>query len=59
MKFTTILVATMATLTVANPLAPTSDVKDTANAVARDDCAECNRLYDSCRGVSISPIRSA
>jgi hypothetical protein len=59
MKFTTILVATMATLTIANPLAPTSDVKDTANAVARDDCAECNRLYDSCRGVSIFPMRSA
>jgi hypothetical protein len=59
MKFTTILVATMATLTIANPLAPSSDIKDTTNMLARDDCAECNRLYDSCRGVSIFPIRSA
>jgi hypothetical protein len=59
MKLTTVFVATMAALTIANPLAPSSDVKDAANVVARDDCAECNRLYDSCRGVSIFPIRFA
>ncbi|KAH7085443.1 hypothetical protein BKA63DRAFT_598090 [Paraphoma chrysanthemicola] len=51
MKFTTVLVAAMATLTMATPLAPSSDVKNTvANDLVRDDCKECDDYYNKCRG---------
>jgi hypothetical protein len=46
----------MATLTMATPLAPSSDVKNTvANDLVRDDCKECDDYYNKCRGVSNFP----
>ena len=52
MKFTTLLFAAMATLTIATPTA-SPEANEIADAAIPPNCQECKDLYDKCRRVSL------
>ena len=59
MKLTTFLIAAMATLTMATPMASPKDTPaDAADAIfARDDdCKKCEDYFDHCRAVSLRAV---
>jgi len=54
MKFTTLLFATIATLTIATPTAGPEANAIANNAIVERDCQECKDIYDKCRNVSFT-----
>jgi hypothetical protein len=54
MQFTAIILATIVTVAIANPLCAPKDAMS-ANVFGRDDCQPCHDYYNKCRGVSKTP----
>jgi hypothetical protein len=57
MKFTALIITTMTTVSMANPLSAPKEAMsaNAANVFSRDDCQPCHDFYNKCRGVSKSP----